>query len=107
MARAAFLPSAANQAVWVCDTPTVTPVPASTSTVTLMEPDDARSHGQVYNDSTAVLFVKWGDGASSSSFTTKVPPQALYELPRITPYVGRVTGAWASQAGKALVTVAF
>lgn len=71
-----------------------------------MDPDDSRSHGQVFNDSTSVLYVRWGAGASSTSFTTKVAPQALYELPRILPYVGLVTGAWVTAVGAARVTVA-
>lgn len=106
MVRAAYLPSAPNQSVWVCDTPTVTPVPASVTAVTLMDPDDGRVHGQVFNDSTSVLYVRWGAGASSTVYTTKVAPQALYELPRFHPYVGLVTGAWASANGSAKVTVA-
>lgn len=104
--RAAYLPSAANQSVWVCDTPTTTPVSASVTTVTLMDPDDARCHGQIFNDSSSVLFVRWGAAASTSLFSLKIPAQGYYEFPRILPYVGLVTGVWATAVGKALVTVA-
>lgn len=106
MARAAYLPGSPNQAVWLCDTPTVTSVPSSVTAVTLMDPDDGRVHGQVFNDSTSVLHIRWGSGASTTAYTTKVAPQALYELPRINPYVGLVTGAWATANGSAKVTVA-
>lgn len=96
----------AGEFTLACDTPDVRTVPASTTAVELMPMNPDRIHGQVFNDSTAVLFVRWGTGASTGVYTTKVAPQALYELPRVNPYVGPVSGVWATANGSAKVTEA-
>jgi hypothetical protein len=93
----------------------VTSVPSSTGAVELAGANPDRRGLSVYNASTAVLYLKYGSGASSSSYTVAVPASALYELPPVGPvyasgevvggcYAGQVTGAWASENGSAKVT---
>lgn len=61
-------------------------------------------HGRtVYNDSTAVLYLKYGTGASSTSYTVQLVAGAYYEFPQPV-YAGEVDGIWASANGNARVT---
>jgi hypothetical protein len=77
---------------------------ASSATAVTVFPANARSMKRViYNDSTAVLRLKFGAGASATSFTMAIPANALYEFP--TPlYRGVVTGIWESANGSARTT---
>lgn len=73
-------------------------VSGSASSTTLFAANSFRKAGTVYNDSTdpsAVLFLKFGINASTSSFTVKVPAGGYYELPSPI-FVGPVTGVWSS-----------
>jgi hypothetical protein len=54
----------------------------------------------IFNDSSAVLYVKFGTTASTSSFTTQIAAGGYYELPQPL-YTGRVDGIWASANGSA------
>lgn len=94
-------------------TANVTQVGASTSAVTLSAAGAGHRGTSVYNDSTAVLYLKFGAGASSTSYTTQILAGGLYELPMTPPtanepvggcYAGLVTGAWAAVNGNAYVT---
>jgi hypothetical protein len=100
--------SASGYLVWACDTPSLTTVSASATSVQLLAPNDSRAYASVYNDSTSVLFLSWGPTASAGAFTTKVQPQGLYELPAVrgTVFVGQLSGAWASGNGSAKITEA-
>jgi hypothetical protein len=57
----------------------------------------------IWNDSTAVLYVKHGAGAASNSCTMPLAAGEVYELP-LPIYTGLVTGRWASTNGVARVT---
>lgn len=57
----------------------------------------------VYNDSTAVLYLKFGATASASSYTVQIAAQGYYEFPQPV-YAGQVDGIWASANGNARVT---
>jgi hypothetical protein len=90
---------------------TVTPtaVGDSATVVTLLAANEDRSGATFYNDSTALLYLKLGSGASASSFTAALAgkvgstPGGYYETP--FDYDGIVTGIWASDAGgQVLVT---
>ena len=62
------------------------------------------AHGRiVYNDSTAVLYLKYGATASVTSYTVQVPAQGTFVFPEPL-YVGEVDGIWASAAGNARIT---
>lgn len=80
----------------------VTQVASSATNVTLLAANAARIGVSIYNYSQAVLYVKLGSTASTSSFTTAVFPGGLYEVP--DDYTGRIDGIWASADGSAMVT---
>lgn len=80
----------------------VTQVSSNVSSVTLAASNDSRKHLTVFNDSEAVLYLKCGTTASSSSYTVRVQPNGYYDVP--DRYTGIVSGAWASADGYAYVT---
>ena len=84
-------------------TATLSNVPSSASNVTLIAANTSRKGLFIYNDSTAILYVKFGATASTSSFTFRLTPTGLYEMqPPV--YQGIVDGIWASAAGNARIT---
>jgi hypothetical protein len=89
-------------------TPADTNVDVSISPVTILAANPARSQASVFNDSAATLYLKLGTGVSATSFTVKMAPGSLYELPQPAvgkPYQGIITGVWsAAGAGAARVT---
>jgi hypothetical protein len=81
----------------------VTSVAASATSVTLLAALAARKGALVLNDSTALLYLKFGTTASATSHTVQLPAGALYEF--ATPvYTGQVDGIWATATGDARVT---
>lgn len=75
---------------------------AATS-ATLLAANAARKGAIIYNDSTVYLYIKFGATASLTSFTHKMAPDSMYELP--FGYTGKIDGIWASDAsGAARVT---
>lgn len=84
---------------------TVSSVSASASAVTLFASTGGENSAAraVFNDSAAVLYIKLGSSASTSSFTVKVPAGGYYELPAPV-YDGVVTGIWSSADGAARCT---
>lgn len=83
----------------------VATVSAVTSATTLFASTlgaDATSRA-VFNDSTADLYLKFGSGASSSSFTVKIPAGGYWEAPPPA-YDGLVTGVWSAVNGAARCT---
>ena len=84
-------------------TATLTNVNDSASSVTLLSANSARKGATIHNDSTAILYVKFGTTASTTSYTVKMVADAYYEVP--FDYTGRIDGIWASDAsGAARVT---
>jgi hypothetical protein len=57
----------------------------------------------VFNDSTAVLYLKFGATASASSYTVQIAAGGYYEFPQPL-YLGNVDGIWASANGNARLT---
>lgn len=86
----------------------VTSVAAAVADTELRAANASRQHLSVFNDSTANLYLKWGPGASATSFTVKLVGGAFYELPqgKLGPYTGAVYGYWDSATGSARVTEA-
>lgn len=82
---------------------TLTNVASSGSSVTLFSAESTVNARTIYNDSTAVLYVKFGTTASSSSYTVQLAAGAYYEFPQPV-YAGRVDGIWASANGNARLT---
>lgn len=88
-------------------TPTLSNVASSASSVTLLAANALRKGATIVNDSTAILFVKFGSTASTTSFTVELPARSAtassyYEVP--FSYSGVITGIWASATGSARVT---
>lgn len=86
----------------VAGTATLSNVASSASNVTLLTANVARKGATIYNDSSAILYVKFGATASTSSYTVQLPASAYYEVP--FSYTGRIDGIWASANGNARVT---
>jgi hypothetical protein len=82
-------------------------VASSATNVTIIPADSTGSEPNgrmVFNDSTAILYLKFGAGASVSSYTVQIAAGGLYEFP-LPVYGGQVDGIWASANGNARVTV--
>lgn len=83
-------------------TATLSNVASSATSVTLLAANTGRLAAQIYNDSTQVLYVKFGTTASATSFTVPLASNTYYEVPG--GYTGRIDGIWASAAGNARIT---
>ena len=80
----------------------VTAVASATSNQTLIQANAVRFGVSIYNDSTAILYVKCGANASTSSYTVQIGSQQYWETP--FNYAGQVDGVWGAANGNALVT---
>ena len=80
------------------DTGTVTSVSDSASSVTLLSALATRKGFKIFNDSTAILYIKYGATASTSSFTVRLTPYGIHES-NPPHYTGLIAGIWASAAG--------
>jgi hypothetical protein len=90
-------------------TATLANVAGSASSVTLQASNANRKGLTIVNDSTAILYVKFGSTASATSYTyylagSAAGVPATLELPAGMVYTGIVTGIWASATGNARVT---
>jgi hypothetical protein len=82
-------------------TGTTSAVASSASSVTLLSATAGRKKFVIYNDSTQILYVKYGTTASATDFTWYVGPGMTLEDEL---YTGRVDGIWASANGNARCT---
>jgi len=76
-------------------------VAGSATSVTLLSANNSRKGGSIYNDSSAILYVKFGTTASTTDFKVALAAGSYYEIP--AGYVGRIDGIWASATGSARV----
>jgi hypothetical protein len=87
--------------------PTASTVTAVTSTTTngttLQAANTSRVGLYIFNDSTAILYVKLGTGATPTDWTIRIAAGGFYELP-VPYYRGAVSGVWATANGFARVT---
>jgi hypothetical protein len=83
-------------------TGTLTNVASSATTVTVLAANVARLGATIANDSTQVLYLKFGATASATSYTVKMAAGAYYEVP--FGYAGVIDGIWAAANGNARVT---
>jgi hypothetical protein len=81
----------------------VTSVSGSASSVTLLAANQNRKGFMIFNDSTAILYVKLGATASTSSFTYRLTPYGIVSEPNFR-YTGVIDGIWASATGSARIT---
>ena len=82
---------------------TLANVASSGSSVSLFTATGKALGRTIYNDSTQVLYVKYGATASSSSYTVQIAASGYYEFPQPV-YSGAVDGIWASANGNARLT---
>jgi hypothetical protein len=68
----------------------------------LLAHNPLRLGATIYNDSSAILYVKLGVAASLTSFTVRMRPYAYYEVPY--GYTGQISGIWATSTGTARIT---
>ncbi len=86
------------------DTSTVTSVSDSDSNQTLLSANTLRKMAVIHNDSSSILYIKFGATASSTDFTYRINPQGTLEIKNPV-YRGRIDGIWsANSTGAALVT---
>lgn len=84
-------------------TATLSNVASSATNVTVLAANANRQGVHVFNDSTAILYLKFGATASATSYTVQLAAAQFYEMP--TPvYTGILDGLWASANGNARVT---
>jgi hypothetical protein len=83
-------------------TATLSNVASSATSVTVLAANTARRGAIIHNDSTQILYLKFGSTASTTSFTRKMVSDSSYEIP--FGYTGILTGIWASANGFARVT---
>lgn len=83
-------------------TATLSNVASSASSVTLLASNASRKQATIFNDSTQILYVKFGTTASATSFTVAMVPASYYELPA-PQYLGRIDGIWVSANGSARI----
>lgn len=88
-------------------TGTLSNVASSATSVTLLAANAARIGAQITNDSSALLYIKYGTTASTTSYTVVLAgaasaPFSYFEVP--AGYTGRIDGIWASATGNARVT---
>lgn len=83
-------------------TATLTNVNSSATNVTILAANTARKGAQFFNDSTQILYLKFGTTASTTSFTVPLAAATYYELP--AGYTGNIDGIWASAVGVVRVT---
>ena len=89
----------------VATTATLANVAASASSVTLQASSSARLGLIVWNDSTDILYVKFGSAASTTSFTYRLQAGESAELMNGgVRYTGIVTGIWSGTNGAARMT---
>lgn len=77
-------------------------VASSTSSVAILAERHGRVGATIWNNSTAVLYLKFGATASATDCTKKLIADEYYEVP--FGYNGRIDGVWASVNGSARVT---
>ena len=85
-------------------TATLSNVASSAVSVTLKAANASRLGLIITNDSTQYVNVKFGSAASASSYTYRVGPGQVLELPGTPIYTGIVTGIWDAANGNARVT---
>lgn len=79
-----------------------TSVAAATTDTTVLASNVNRTGASIYNDSTATMYLKYGSGASSTSFY-----DVLYQGDRHVVefgYIGQINALWSSATGNARVT---
>lgn len=80
----------------------VTSVAAAVADTVLLAQNQNRMGASVTNDGVAMLYLKLGTGASTTSHTVQLPRGGYYEIP--FGYTGPINGYWSAAIGNARVT---
>ena len=83
-------------------TSTLSNVAGSITSVTVLAANTARLGATIQNDSAAILYLKFGATASTTSYTVQMAANSYYEIP--FGYTGILDGIWSSATGSARVT---
>jgi archaellum component FlaG (FlaF/FlaG flagellin family) len=78
-----------------------TNVASSASSTQLLAANTARKGFSIFNDSTQILYVKYGATASATSYVVQIAASGYYEDP--WGWQGAVHGIWASANGNARI----
>lgn len=82
---------------------TTSNVAASASSTVVLAANTNANARTVFNDSTAVLYLKFGATASATSYTVQLAAGGFFEFPAPL-YTGEVDGIWAAANGNARTT---
>lgn len=85
------------------DNATVSRVASSATVVTIKAANSGRRTLSIFNESTSILYLKFGAAATITDYTVQIAAGAYYETPQ-PGYRGIVTGIWAAAQGAAQVT---
>lgn len=84
-------------------TATLTSVPSSATSVSILAANAARRQVIVVNESSKTLFLAFAATATQTAYTVSVAGGATYVSP-INSYTGVISGIWATANGNARVT---
>lgn len=78
-------------------------VGSTTGSVELMKEDERRRGVLIFNDSTAIMYLRFSQNASSAVYSIQIAANSSYNVPK--EFVGcYMSAAWAAVNGQALVT---
>lgn len=83
-------------------TPTQTSVAGATGNTNILVLNASRKGGTIFNDSSAIMYVKLGTTASTTSYSAQLVSNAYYEIP--FGYIGNIDAVWVSATGNARIT---
>ncbi len=84
-------------------TATLTNVNSSAASVSLLASTAGRKGAVFFNDSSKILYLKFGATASLTSYTVQIPALSYFELP-LPIYTGAIDGIWAAANGAVRIT---
>lgn len=85
-------------------TATLSSVSGSASSTSLLASNASRLGATFFNDSSAILWLKLGTTASTTSFTVRLMPNDFWEIPGTYIYTGAIDGIWALSTGAVRIT---
>lgn len=86
-------------------TAAVTRVPSSASNVAnALAANPNRLGATIYNESTAICYVKFGAVAATNDYTVQIAAGGYFELPPAPIYTGRIDLIWSAANGAAQIT---
>lgn len=83
---------------------TLANIASSASNVTLLAANTARKRVIIVNDSSSILYIKFGAMASATSYSIRLYPNETYESPPFQVWIGQIDGVWSSASGAARIT---